>query len=360
MPITRYKNIILKCTDFMGKCLNNKKSAVAYVGGWFGKQNLGDEASFMAVKKIFTKFNFIYFDDSRTLTALIKMFPLMKGGILAGGTLINIGTWYDTAKHYYELCPNLSVFGTGVASPSFWTGRPSYVNTLDKWETLLEKCQYVGVRGPMSADLLIEAGLKNVEVIGDPTLTFADNEINHLYEFNSLGLNIGTSRGNVWGNEDTIYSEYVKLARFAREAKWMVKWFVVWPGDLEITQRVANASNTSAFIYKIYDDPQMYLDLVRPVSIFVGMKLHATILATCAYIPSIMLEYRPKCRDYMKSIGQDDATFKTDAFNATQIWEIVRTWNSRRHEKAKILFNSIKTLRSKQDLRAAELMSKMV
>lgn len=226
---------------------------------------------------------------------------------------------------------------------------------MEKWKVLLEKCQYVGVRGPLSAELLIDAGLKNVEVIGDPVIAYADNELGHSHDLNSIGLNIGQSHGAVWGNENTICSEYAKLARLARDANWCVKWFVVWPHDLNITQKAANDSNTSEFIYEIYDDPKAYLELVRPLSTFVGMKLHATILATCAYVPSIMLEYRPKCRDYMKSIGQDNATFRTDEFKATHIWEIVRTWNSQRYEKAKILFESINSLRIKQHLKAEEI-----
>jgi polysaccharide pyruvyl transferase WcaK-like protein len=358
--ILRYKKIILTITDFIKKVIINKKPVISYVGGFLGKQNLGDEALYIAIKHYFNKFNFIHFDQSRTITTLFKRFQSIKGGILAGGTLINRVGWYDVAEDFYELCPSLYIFGTGVANPSFWLGKPSYSNTMDKWKMLLEKCQYVGVRGPISAEILVDAGVKNVEVIGDPVLAFADDKLGNSYDLNSIGLNIGHDTEGVWGDKTTIYREYVKLACLAKGANWTVKWFVVSPNDLEMTQRIASDSNTSTFIYKIYNDPMVYIDLIRPLSTFVGMKLHATILATCAYVPSIMLEYRPKCRDYMKSIGQDHATIRTDEFKAIHTWEIVNNWNSQRYENAKLLFDSIKTLRTKQMLKADAITSQLL
>lgn len=358
--LSRYTKAINKGTEFFKKSLISKKQAVSYVGGFLGQQNLGDEALYAATKLLFNKFDFLHYDASRTLTLLFKRFSFIRTGILAGGTLINrIPEWYQIAEKFYELCPNLYVFGTGVANPTFWSGCRTYVDMMDKWKPFLEKCQYVGVRGPMSAELLSDAGIKDVEVVGDPVLAFAESQISGSYSPNSIGLNIGQATGNMWGDETTTCSEFIKIANLAREAEWVVKWFVVWPNDLEITQKAAYASNTAGYIYRIYNDPQMYIKLVKSLSTFVGMKLHATILATCAYVPSIMLEYRPKCRDYMKSIGQDASTIKTDEFRAEHVWEIVSFWNSQRHEKAETLFRSIKILQEKQRLKAEELMNKM-
>jgi polysaccharide pyruvyl transferase WcaK-like protein len=78
------------------------------------------------------------------------------------------------------------------------------------------------------------------------------------------------------------------------------------------------------------------------------MKLHATVLATCALTPSIMLEYRPKCRDYMQSIGQDRFTFKTDSLRAGEIWEIVREWGRDRLSAAASLAEAIHSRQEKQ------------
>ena len=91
------------------------------------------------------------------------------------------------------------------------------------------------------------------------------------------------------------------------------------------------------------------------MSTFVGMKLHAVALATCAYVPSIMLEYQPKCRDYMQAIGQDTATIRTDCFKAEEVWEIIKNWISKRSILSNLLYNKISTLRQRQFQRADEL-----
>ena len=358
--LSRYKKALVQGEEFIKKGLISKKPMVAYVGGWLGRQNLGDEALFEAAKLLFNRFDLFHFNGSRTQTCLSMCFPFTKTGILAGGTLINqLEDWLQIVRKHYKGCNRMFVFGTGVANPSFWASRPHRTDIMDKWKPLLEECQYVGVRGPMSAELLTNAGIHNVEVIGDPAITFAENEINSSYIPNSIGLNVGQSYGQVWGDENTICSEFIKLAKLARKAKWSVYWFVVFPEDLEIAHTAANASGTSDNIYEIFNDPKKYIELVKPLSTFVGMKLHATILASCAFVPSIMLEYRPKCRDYMRSIGQDTATFRTDKFRAEIIWELVSSWNSQRHEKAETLFKAIKPLQQKQRQRAEKLMNEI-
>jgi polysaccharide pyruvyl transferase WcaK-like protein len=190
-------------------------------------------------------------------------------------------------------------------------------------------------------------------------LAFAEDEIHTSIAPNSIGLNIGTSDNRIWGDEKELTLEFIKLASFAKKANWTVKWFVVWPKDLEITKTAARISNTSNDIYEIYDDYKKYIQLVKPLNTFVGMKLHATILATCAFVPSIMLEYRPKCRDYMKSIGQESSTIRTDEFRAENVWEIIRFWQPQRSELTKGLFTSIKSLQKKQQLKADELIIRM-
>jgi len=212
----------------------------------------------------------------------------------------------------------------------------------------------------MSAELLSDAGVSNVEVIGDPVLAFATEQSpgNTSYITNSIGLNIGQAKGCLWGSEDYICAEYVKLAALAKKTGWQVRWFVVYPPDLPITRKVAQLSETAEEIHEIYFHPQKYIELVRPLSIFVGMKLHAVALATCAFVPSIMLEYQPKCRDYMQSIGQNDMVVRTDKFRAEKIWEIGCTLNSNRQAASEALYYAIKSMQNRQRLKAEELMER--
>lgn len=326
-----------------------------YAAGCQSYENLGDNVLLEAYKKLFSSFNLVIYGGGSVLSIPTKLMKISGCAILAGGTLIN--RWGLSAfKECMDLFPSICVFGTGVAQPGFWSGRPGWKDTLEEWKSVLQRCNYVGVRGPLSAECLTDAGIDNVEVVGDPVIVYAkDKWSDTQYAPKTLGLNIGTSLGNVWGSEESICSEYIKLAEMAKKSGWQVKWFVVWPKDLSITQKAAHLSGTTEYIYQIYKDHNEYLRLVEQLSTFVGMKLHAVVLATCAYVPSIMLEYRPKCRDYMMSIGQQDHTIRTDIFKAEDVWEIVSNWNSKRESLSNALYKSIKQLRDKQRIKAEEL-----
>jgi polysaccharide pyruvyl transferase WcaK-like protein len=172
---------------------------------------------------------------------------------------------------------------------------------------------------------------------------------------NVIGLNVGQSGGNVWGNEEYICQQFVKLAQIAAKAGYHLRWFVVWPKDLSVTQQVVRNSAVHSDICEVYQDYEKYLDMVSRTKIFVGMKLHAVALATCAYVPSIMLEYNPKCRDYMDSIGQGQNTLRTDRFTAHQVWELVNHLLAKRPSVAKCLFETITEFRKLQSSRASQI-----
>ena len=341
--------------NFMATLARTSDARIAYVGGWLGQRNLGDEAMFMAYKKLFPSYNFIRY-KRRFHAFPIRILLSFSAGMLSGGTLIG----RSDPSYYYD-CINAFgqnyVFGTGVADPAFWSSTDDIERKLIAWKSVFERCDYVGVRGPFSARILQEIGMKNVDVIGDPILAFANDTWvgDNLFTEHSVGFNLGVAGGNLWGSEESVCNEFIKLARIAKDKSWIVKWFVVWPKDLDITLYAAKMSGASSEIYTIYDDPVMYLEKVSSVSTFVGLKLHAVALATCAYVPSVMIDYRPKCRDYMMSIGLKDATIRADIFSADHVWEILNNWDSKRSHISYSLFDSMRPIRKKQSAKAKEI-----
>jgi len=351
MP-SKILNALNHGASYAKSALFDRRLPVAYVGGWLGKRNLGDEALLVAYRALFPSINFVKFDAGRVTRQIVRRFPGLKSGMLGGGTLIGQKPiWLEIPRSFLDIYSKLVVFGTGVEEPSFWKGE----STLAEWKLLLDRCQYIGVRGPRSAELLTDIGLTGIEVVGDPVLSFGEKEINAAPLPNSIGLNIGTSDGNVWGEEARIRDEVAALATTAKAAGWRIEWFVVWPKDLELTKQAAEASGTTQHIHVIYEDHALFIQKARRLTAFVGMKLHATILATCALTPSVMLEYRPKCRDYMQSIGQEQFTFKTDAFRAGEVWEIVQEWNQHRQPAASALARAIQSRQAKQKASATKI-----
>jgi polysaccharide pyruvyl transferase WcaK-like protein len=314
-----------------------------------------------ADKKLFHRCNLLDTFGGRSLKLAMRIYPVFNAVLLAGGTLIHgyNKVWLKGFMSCQEVCPSSFVFGTGVADPSFWRARPNYIDLLTEWVLTLRKCRFIGVRGPLSARILANAGLENVEIVGDLVLALADDVNTGSYHSGTIGFNVGHSYSDVWGKEEEIFTQFTILARLARQAGWRVKWFVVWPDDLDVTKHIAKASGTTAEIHEIYADYKAFLNLVRPLAIFVGLKLHSVALTTCAYVPSVMLEYDPKCRDYMQSINQDEAIIRTDRFVADEVWEIVKTFESRRQEISSRLYSSIKLVRDRQRQMAETLIAEM-
>ncbi len=338
---------------FLIQSLNSKKPCLAYIGSWKSPNNLGDYLLYYALIQLFHKFNFIEYPENYRLTAgiLNKLFSLVDYGILSGGTLINRSERaLKSAQNCFPFFKHSLVFGTGVADPAFWSNITWWKDSLPYWKKILENCSYVGVRGPISAQLLKDIGLKNVDIVGDPVLAFAYEKPDNIFNRKTLGLNIGKTWGSdkyrqlLWGSEQDLYKKILNLAMTAKKENWKVHWFVVTPADYEVTLKIAAESDTSEFIYPIYENYCNYLELVSKMSVFVGMKLHAVALAVCAYVPSIMLEYRPKCKDFMMSINQENANYRTDTFDFEEIWQNIVFFDKNRINESQLLFKSVQPL----------------
>lgn len=330
---------------------------LAYIGGVYGSRNLGDEALRLAAAKLFSRCSLLEFPRKRHLANLAKLILPVFNALLAGGTLINQREeWLSLVSNYVPVIPNFIVFGTGVAHPSFWPDRRR------KWAELLRQCRFVGVRGPLSAQLLTDVQVSGVEIVGDPVLVFASDtwDQRSTYIPNSIGLNIGWDRASQWGIQERIFTEAVKLATLAKDAGWRIRWFIVCPADIDITSEIAVLSGTNDDICHIYTDPLKYINLVKSCSVFAGMRLHSVVLATCAYVPPLVLEYRPKCLDYMLSIRHEEFVIRTDMFQANDVWEKACHINANRNRFSEALYMSIKPLRDVQLRKAHELQDLML
>ena len=76
---------------------------------------------------------------------------------------------------------------------------------------------------------------------------------------------------------------------------------------------------------------------VRDCGVMVGQRLHAVVLASAAYVPSLAVEYRPKCLDFQLSIGQGDQVVSTRSLSASDLVErTLALLDEREHQSAKV------------------------
>jgi len=217
------------------------------------------------------------------------------------------------------------VFGTGVASPVFWTGRDHWQDTRPQWAERLRELPVVGVRGPHSKELLEEVGLTNAEVVGDSGLLFERGRDPDRATGGVVAVNVGQSEGSVWGgSEEAIEREVSALVKLLISWGLQVELMPIWDADIERTRRVlARCGERGVHMHDVTTSAEEFMDRLADVDVLVGLKLHALVLAAAANVPVYCLEYRPKCRDFARSIDWEDRCVRTSDMTGGDVAERV-------------------------------------
>lgn len=335
----------------------NKK--IGYIG-WQGHDNLGDEAMFLAFKKIFHNFSVLPFKYTWKVEKFEKILSnnLFAATFLGGGTLINGHLIEDFKLAQIKYSPSF-VLGAGVRNPTFWDILEPGKNRINEWVECLKKCSFVGVRGPLSKQILTDGGLYTAEITGDPALCLAKENINIKKGRKKVGINIGVSNGKVWGSEEEILKFIVKFAKIMKDKGWDITFLPVWAEDVAYIEEARKQIGGSISIFYEFSSIKSTMRLLESFDLFVGEKLHSVILAMCTYTPSIMLEYRPKCLDFMMSMGLERFNMRTNNlsldlildltdelcenldFYQNKIYEKVQYFKKIQHEKAELISEMI-------------------
>jgi polysaccharide pyruvyl transferase WcaK-like protein len=281
--------------------------------GWVGHNNLGDEAIYAVIRDAFR--------PVRVFSPPPRLAADFGGGhhgkydfaIIGGGTLIGEHGYLESLEHAMRSSATTIVFGAGVEDPTFWLTRDAARYDLRRWQPILNRCAYLGVRGPRSQRYLRQIGIES-EVLGDPACMLVRPETagRHSSE-RRLGLNLGSGWRGMFGDDQSVFETLLGFAKKIQGDGWDITPYVVYPADLPVATQFARRMGTSpSDIRCFYDNPGAFMDSVSEQSVFVGFKLHAVVLAYCAHVPAFMIEYRPKCRDFMESIGAEDFVIRAD------------------------------------------------
>jgi hypothetical protein len=269
--------------------------------------------------------------------ARVVPWPVLDGAVLGGGTLVGWPTYRSSLEELLSLGSELPGFamGVGVEDPEFLgrdralvqaidgSGRrpgdaqEAFERELDRWAEVLGRLRRVTVRGPRSQEILATAGVR-AEVVGDPALLLADAAPTAAPGDRLLGINIGRSRA-MWGDLETLVSRTAEFAEAMTGRGWRLRFVAVWPEDLPVVLETARRVGREAEVVEGWTGLDVLLDRLRECRAFVGMKLHSAVLASAVHVPSVMLEYQPKCADFQRSVGRGDFLVRTDALDVASL-----------------------------------------
>lgn len=277
--------------------------------GMFGCENLGDEAMLTAAKAVFAPVRVVG-TVRRTKHSLLNAIldsQTPEVLVIGGGTLIHGGEnghngWLDFVEAQMEKGAAIATIGTGVSLTETQIKERSPI--VDRWVRVLERARMIGVRGPLSEDILLRLGI-NSTIVGDLAFSLLETRQREIHS-GAIGINVGECLGDQAAFEQEMIRLVKMLGRNHR-----LNFYVVTPLDVESTRRVIETSGISNFkIWTIFESAAAFIATVRSNRMFIGVKLHASGLALCAGVPSLLFEYKPKCRDFMAAIGNEQALLK--------------------------------------------------
>lgn len=308
----------------MLNCINPLVKKLGYFG-WTGMGNLGDEALLVAVRKLLYPIVIIDHLGSYGIRKFIQNILeeyFFSGMLMGAGTLINAPGYLKEMTKLQHRKIRTFILGAGVLDPEIDSKFRKWPNCMKAWVEVLNKCEHVSVRGPLSQKILYEYGYKKAEICGDPAFIFSEENIRTIKRRKVIGLNIGTTfKGtSLWGNSDESVINFAKnLCKILVSKGYKIILFPVWTKDNYSNNKIAESVGNNIEIFDSKCDYSLFMDKVKQVDLFIGEKLHSVVLSLCTYTPSIMLSYAPKCEDVMSSIGLMDYSIRTDKLKTEKV-----------------------------------------
>jgi hypothetical protein len=316
-----YRYLIL-CKYFQSYIFNKKR--IGYLG-WLGHKNLGDDVLFEAFEKIFQPLFSMVPYSQRISTMEEKLgIKLFDTACLGGGTLI-FTAFLTNFKKMVDNCKYSFILGSGVIDSYCGKLMDVHWNPID-WREVLSKVNFIGVRGPLSQDLLANIGI-NSSIVGDTALLFSKDSFLPKKRNKHIMINIGTSFKYGFGNKQSIINNVIEISKVLLKDNWSISLVYVAPEDRDPTLHLYRSlGNHRVQLIDSHLGLDSYLKLASEVDILLGMKLHSVILAHCVGTPSIIMGYQPKCLDYMESFKLSQYCHMTNNLSAktitNQIYEI--------------------------------------
>jgi len=286
-------------------CITNTSSSdeltatrIRYIG-WTGNENFGDEVMLESVTKVMN------WGEIHTKGEASNLL------LLGGGTLINRGGYLKWLQSKDSPRIERAVFGTGVANPSYW----GETEPKEQWVDFLSTCAYVGVRGPLSAEILTDWGVTSpIEVVGDSALLLHRPSGAKPTDHNIVTISPARTKDQLWGQSDeTVFAALANLTRRLIDQGRDVRFLSCFPADDRPIFEIMRAAGRPDLPYvAAYARPEAGVALLAESGVVVSERLHGAVVAAACGTPFVGLEYRPKIRDFAESVDMEQYVLPTN------------------------------------------------
>jgi glycosyltransferase involved in cell wall biosynthesis len=336
--------------DVVNRTAPGTRSRCVEYLGWTGYDNMGDEALYIAHQEALSGWDLRLMprsDLARPLAAFRSSQTVLRAGMLGGGTLIGREKFRLQLDRARSIAPTVPFYtlGTGVEDPEFYgASAVGQWRELRRWAETLGSLDSVFVRGQESVELLESIGVP-ATMVGDTAILLADAAPSTDVQERLVGINIG-SAVQIWGNDQQrVVDEVLLFAKRLINRGWSIQMIPVSPRDVVMCTYVARVLGSKAAVFEDYLDLDDLLAAIRRCHVMVGQKLHSVVFASDTYVPSLALEYHPKCREFQLSIGRGDYIVRTDQVRSRQLADMVEDLADRRDWHQQQLIEGVGRLR---------------
>jgi polysaccharide pyruvyl transferase WcaK-like protein len=129
---------------------------------------------------------------------------------------------------------------------------------------------------------------------------------------------------DLWGHDHTAVEREVggAIARL-RTAGLRVRFVAVNPEDVPAAASAAAHAGETGCEVHVAATPAEFFSLLDGAAVVVAERLHAAVLAACAGVPFVSLEYQPKCADFAGAVAASARVVRTDRVRAGELAELV-------------------------------------
>ena len=276
--------------------------------GMYDADNLGDEAMKIA--------GMASLPPDETVAVIGAGNGLLKAAIRArrfqdvvvgGGTLIHGGRadggngWLDHVELRRSQGARVTFLGTGISFLENQIVERSA--SVAGWTDVMHEAAFVGLRGPLSQATAARLGV-SASIFGDAAFllydaALAENRVVATGRSERIvGINIGeVLKGDAQRDFEASFAKL--LVHLSPTFK--LRLFVVNPEDHEACLRVVKRSGIPDERFEIvrnYRDANLFMRQAAECVGFIGIRLHASGLAMVAGVPSLLVAYLEKCRDF--------------------------------------------------------------
>jgi polysaccharide pyruvyl transferase WcaK-like protein len=154
---------------------------------------------------------------------------------------------------------------------------------------------------------------RDLPVMGDPALSLRPADGTARVEGRVVVCPVYTSGNLHGGSDEAVFAALAELIGKLRAEGREVVHMSAFPQDdrwlIDLMRRSGSHDLPYVAGYADIDDT---MALLASADLVIGERLHAAIMAAAAGTPFVGVEYRPKVRDFARSVGQEDAVVRTD------------------------------------------------